>query len=175
MGKGNIMKISNKIIGKIIIGKDVLKRECLVYDRVDSHLSTHPIEGKLLKEALLKLNIQHNFSFMKQIVSFKENIGYTTCVPTTEEDEIYYKVRPFRKGETRFVKNREPLPCNKINIILKKEDNKVVLVTAYIGNESEPEPWDRQCKFNPELKKRAEEFWATHALIEEEPTCVVGS
>lgn len=161
------MKISNNIIGKVKIGTGSLKKDFYVYDREDSHIEDHPIAKKILIKALAKINIKNTyFDFEKHIVSFNQNIGYTTCVPTSDKDEIYYKKRPYRWGYTRFVKNREPMPCNKINILLKREENKIVLVTAYIGNESEPEPWDRQCKYNPIQKKKSEEFWATHALIE---------
>jgi hypothetical protein len=102
--------------------------------------------------------------FLVEEVDFGRPIGETICIATRPGDEIVYAQRPNRQGLTRFVKNRQPEPCNSVVVILKTADTvedagKYVLVTAFVGRLAEPEPWDRNAT------EKSVEFWSSHALI----------
>ncbi len=91
-----------------------------------------------------------------------EIVGESVCVTTELRDQIVYAQRPKRFGLTRFVKNRKPEPCKSVVVILKTADGQpgaYVLVTAFIGQKAEPEPWDRNATAN------SREFWNSHALV----------
>lgn len=130
-----------------------------VVNRLISHCH---IGARLLCEALAKIDLSTTADpFAKFSVEMERIVGMSTCVPTGPEDVIIYAQRAGRHGLTRFVQNREPLPCSKIQVILKETavPKTWLLVTAFIGNGAEPEPWDRNAT------AASESFWREHALV----------
>lgn len=66
---------------------------------------------------------------------------------------------------TALVKDKEATPCNFITLVLaKKPNNKIKILTAYIGLQAEKEPLDPSIK-TPEEFELSKKFWSTHALI----------
>lgn len=127
-----------------------------VFDRPNSHL--HAGVRELLAEALAR--VETTAAFHKEAVDFGRIVGETTCVATSGDDEVVYAQRPKRAGLTRFVKNRQAEPCSSVVVILKRiEEWDYLLITTFIGNLSESEPWDRNAT------EKSVEFWNTHALI----------
>ena len=134
-----------------------------VVNRYNSHL--HAGVEELLSEALATIAFDGQFQVFQ--VDFHRVVGVSTRVETTDEDEIVWAIRPtnIRKAArpyTRFVKNRAPVPCESMVIILKKADdvpNTYVLVTAFIGTQAQPEPWDRNAT------EESLEFWSKNALV----------
>jgi hypothetical protein len=115
----------------------------------------------LLPEALSHVE-SGGCEFIVTQVDFDRIVGESVCVATEAGDQIVYAQRPKRFGLTRFVKNRKPEPCKSVVVILKTADGQLgayVLLTAFIGQKAEPEPWDR----NATAKSR--EFWNFHALV----------
>jgi hypothetical protein len=140
------------ILGRLASGEEVV-------DRYRSHL--HRPVLALLPEALSRVESGRR-GFILAEVNFGLVIGVTTCVATRAGDEVVYAKRPKRAGLSRFVKNREAEPCSSVVVILKAADEfpaAYVLVTAFIGQKPEPEPWDRNATAN----SRA--FWKSHALV----------
>lgn len=132
-----------------------------VKDRPDSHLANHKDVFAILQEAFSKIDSQDR-GFIVVEVNMERIVGVTTCVKTNIGDEVVYAQRPRRLGLTRFVKNREPLPCETAVVILKKIDDPeyaYVLITAYIGAIAEVEPWDEKAT------QKSIDFWNTYALI----------
>lgn len=129
-----------------------------VFDRHNSH--AHGEVASLLPEALAAIE-SHGRKFFIHEHDFGRVVGETICVPTRPSDEIVFAKRPKRFGHSRFVKNRQPEPCTKAVVILKRDDYEdyYVLITAFVGHRPEPEPWDRNAT------ARSSEFWATHALV----------
>lgn len=132
-----------------------------VVDRFNSHL--HVDVNAILPEALEKIESQGR-SFIVEEIQMGRIIGKTTCVVTKPDDQIIYAKRPKRFGYTRFVKNRQPEICSSVVVILKTADGemdrgKYVLITAFVGGKSEPEPWDRNATNN------SKKFWDEHALV----------
>lgn len=139
-------------LGKLASGQSVV-------DRYSSH--THQgLTMEVLQEAFAKISLKGE-QFQVIQVDFDRIVGKNKCVRTNSDDRIVYALRNKRFGLTRFVKNREPEDCFSVVVILKKaeEDNTYVLVTAFIGEKAQPEPWDRNAT------EESVEFWNSHALI----------
>lgn len=144
------MREGLKLLGNLRTGEPV-------YDRYNSHI--HASVKGILPEALAK--IAGGRRFLVQELDFGRVIGESSCVPTGWRDTIVYALRPKRQGMTRFVKNRQPEPCSTAVVILKRDnyESYYVLITAFIGHESGPEPWD------PRATKEDRKFWENHALV----------
>lgn len=129
-----------------------------VFDRKNSHLKQDVVS--LLPQALRQIKSQ-NRPFIQEEVDFGFNVGETICVPTGPGDQIVYAIRKGRQGHSRFVLNREPVSSSKIFVVLKRreEDRDYILITAFIGSQPRPEPWDRNA--TPDSL----EFWQSHALL----------
>lgn len=147
-----------------------LKNGIEVIDRHNSHLHNGALE--ILKELLPTLAF--DAPFIKYTHKFPAPIGVTHCVRTdnTPPEDIYYKKRENRRGLSRFVKNREPEPCDQFTLILKRDGEKYFVITAFVGGQSEPEPWDKRAfsfdKRGESVAQQASiDFWSTRALIEE--------
>jgi len=141
-----------------------------VVDRFRSHAATHELNG-LLTDALARVS-SGGRRFLVEVVDFGRPIGESICVATGPGDEIVFAARPGRRGLTRFVKNRKPAPCSSVVVILKRDDadpRLFVLVTAFIGGQPQPEPWDRNAFARAENPREAEvaarSYWSSHALV----------
>jgi hypothetical protein len=135
----------------------------IVFINKNSHI--HGDIKNLLREAIPFVNFSS--SFIKSTVVFDRIIGYTHCVKTTESDTIYHEKRNERPGKSRMVLNRKPEICDKLTVILKEQiRNHYQVITSYIGDTAEPEPWDR-CLKDSESRKKSAQFWNNHALIKE--------
>ncbi|MBX4198448.1 hypothetical protein KW782_03890 [Candidatus Parcubacteria bacterium] len=136
-----------------------------------SHLLNHENDGilPLLPEALNRIQ-SGGRDFMEEEIDFGRVIGTTNCVETTETDEIVYAHRmgkdrdqnPRRfDGPSRFVRNRQPEPCNTLLVVLKwdNRDPQYFVVTGFVGKKTAREPWDKFAKGGEK------EYWRTHALV----------
>ena len=139
-----------------------------VYDRPQSH--THNGVSRILSAALAKIQSEDR-KFLVEEVDFGQPIGETVCVVTGFDDEIVFAKRLKRLGYSRFVKKRSPEPCNKVVVILKKDEREdyYVLITTFIGYRPEPEPWDRNAT------EKSVEFWDSHALIWRQEEIIPGT
>lgn len=86
-------------------------------------------------------------------------IGKSECVPTNEDDKIIFRKRKGRKGNSRFVLNREAEDCKSIFAAFKKNENCYTIITIFIGKKAGREPWD------PLATSSDKVFWDKHALI----------
>lgn len=67
------------------------------------------------------------------------------------------------RGATPFV-NLPPRPTRLLTVIGMEKEGQVTLFTCYGGPAAERVPSDPSLANDPEGKKRAEDFWAVHAL-----------
>jgi hypothetical protein len=126
-----------------------------VFDRPNSH---HHLSEELLREAISKATLG-NEAFLKIRVHMGRIVGVSTCVATTDKDRICFARRINRRGLTRFVRGREAEPCASVILIFKRIDHGYLLITGFVGDSAEPEPWDEKAS------AQSVEFWSTHALI----------
>lgn len=138
------------ILGRLMSGEEVV-------DRPNSHLH---MEHQLLERALGMINSAGR-DFMVEEVFMGEQVGYSHCVETNEDDQIIYAYRPHRFGPTRFVINRKTEPTESVTVILKRTEDPatMVLISAWAGNPAPPEPWDKNAADNSQA------FWSNHALV----------
>jgi hypothetical protein len=148
------------LIGKLESGQ-------VVIDRPNSHI--HAGVAELLPEALSRVFLAGE-QFSVQEVQFGRVVGVTTCVETSGSDIVVFAQRPRRFGLSRFVKNRQPEPCSNIVVILKAGGyGEYILITAFVGQKAEPEPWDRNAT------DKSVAFWNSHALIWGSESVIPGS
>ena len=140
-----------------------------IFDRTDSHIHLEGgLTDELLKSAVSMVRTSGK-SFFKAKCQFEKPVGYSMCVPVSKKDNVLMVYRKGRKGMTPMVKGRNPEPCSSIIVILKKDQTNhcYILVSAFIGNETEKEPWDAFVR-TEEQRKKSITFWTTHALIYDE-------
>lgn len=139
-----------------------------VYDREDSHLHTEGGMNKELVNEAISYMYANNARFKVKTVHFRRNVGICCLVPITEADDVIMVYRKGRQGPTPMVKNRQGEKTNAITIIIRKErnvENHYTLITAFVGEQSFPEPWDKQLKEGSKELAESIEFWSTHALL----------
>lgn len=140
--------------GPPIVG--ITKNGISVIDRANSR--SH-LDSRLLTEALSRVDMPA-IPFAKIIVPMRCVVGESTCVETTSSDTILFARCKDRKGPTRFVKDRTPVPCSNIIVILKAtKPGECILITAFISDHAEPKPWDAKATSQSRV------FWQHHAMI----------
>jgi hypothetical protein len=115
--------------------------------------------SEALPLALAQITPDPQKEFYLQEVEMGMVVGKSICVATSESDQIIFAKRLNRLGLTRFVENREPEESTKVSVILKKGDGYYILLSAFVGELTPPEPWDRYAT------SESLSFWNSHALI----------
>jgi hypothetical protein len=139
-----------------------------VYERRNSHMSSHPVPEALLSEAFARI-VACDRPFLVEQVDFNRTIGATTCVTIGANDEVLFARRREGEGLTPFVRGRVAEPASSVVIILKRFDDFFVLVTAFIGVKAEPLPWNSATLDRAAdplaAYERSVVFWNSHALL----------
>ena len=133
----------------------------------DKHMEAHPIPDAVLKEAISKIEYHDHFELFE--VKFDRVIGKCSLVKVDEHDTVEYYRRKGRFGETPFVK-KDPIDTDSIVVGICNSFTNLELptiFTAFYGNKSLPEPWDRNIK-TEEDRRASEKFWSEHALCYDE-------
>ena len=129
----------------------------LFIPRVNS-FHIHSGVEKYLPQVFNSINLQDQ-EFIVEQVDFEEPVGKSILVPTTESDKIIYAIRKGRQNYSRFVLNREPVDSSSITIVLKKMDTYYMIISCFVGEKAQPEPWD------PKSTSESLLFWSQNALI----------
>lgn len=128
------------------------------------HLLAHRGVIDLLPECFERLGDAREHIICKSI-DMDRIVGKSDCVATSDADEIVYAQRYRRRGLTRFVKNRESVPSSHVTVIMKKiKPDRYVVLTAFVGQLAQREPWDRTIKNSIE-QVASLLFWKNHALV----------
>jgi len=122
-----------------------------------SHIPVHKIRKVLLCESANETTDGPVHLLTKK---FEEIQGVSTVIPTSDDDRIFYAMRPFRKGFSRFVWKRDPEETNLITIVLLKNFDHWILLSAWYGKQAAKEPWDRRAN------GFSKTFWTCHAFVE---------
>ena len=118
------------------------------------HIRETPDLLDLVKEAIEAVDVPKNddqFVFERDMGRV---VGTTTRVHTGPTDEIVYAKRKERDSYSRFVKNRQAIPCRYIVIVLRNRAGKIYLWTAMCGR------LIPAVAVNP-----SSHFWTNHALV----------
>lgn len=129
----------------------------VVRDRSNSHVSAEVFP--VLSTALARVE-GGGRNIIKEVVKFDKTVGYMVCVRTNASDGIVFAQREGRRGLSRFALDRVPEPTDTLTVVLKRTaTGEYVVITAFFGADSEPEPWDEYATA-ASLK-----FWEDHALV----------
>jgi hypothetical protein len=90
---------------------------------------------------------------------FGEIVGKTSCVKTTEKDQIVYAKRKQRDSFSRFVKNRQLEDTNLVSAVFFKKEYGYLLWSAWCGALVPTSP-DSEGRM-----KTSDGFWQNHALV----------
>jgi len=133
------------------------------------HLLAHPEVGELLEEVAGLLRLPSDGSFLATEVNLGRIIGRSGCVattPITSSTPTLFASRVGRDKPSRVVVG-ELGPEVSTVVVLAFADRDVegqyVLITSFVGQLAEKEPWDRTIRSQAEAE-RALGFWSCHAL-----------
>lgn len=133
--------------------------------KIDSeHMRQHANVLPFLKEIIPNMTVADKGGFIKTSIDMGRVIGVSDCVPTTQYDDIVYAQRVGRPGKTRFVKNRNPQPSSHVAVVMKRVGDKFKLLTSFIGQVAEKEPFDKSIRTDEEFMQ-SKHFWDNHALV----------
>jgi len=132
----------------------------LVSSDAAKYLSRQPQVLNLLREAISEMDLLKDDVVIEQDMG--RVIGNTDIVETSEKDTIYYAQPNKKEHFSRFAKNRYPAPCEKITIIVKKDETGDYEVTdTWIG------PCIPAFPGEDDEERKSLEYWSTHALVQD--------
>lgn len=114
---------------------------------IDYHLLETPNLIDLVVEALPTISVRDE----QQVVIERHLgriVGTTNLIETNDDDEIVYAKRIGRDAYSRFAKNRKPIPCHSIVVVLRKGDSGYYLWTAMCAKLLPKEAWNEDSTFN---------------------------
>lgn len=138
------------------------KNEQKVFTDIDNtniglHITENPSLLELVKELIKQSEISGENVGIEH--DFGKVVGKTSCVETTDSDEIVYARRKQRDSYTRFVKNRELEDTQLVSAVFFKKDYGYLLWSAWCGALVPTSP-DSEGRM-----KTSEGFWRNHALV----------
>ena len=148
----------------------------VVYNPIASHAATHFDDAKQLKE--LTIEAIGLLDAVGDIIEESIDLGRMICgsdvVEVTANDEIVYAMRRNRydDGLVSFVKNRAPNPCSTVAVHLRRDGERYILYSAWIGvigGDDEPFPQ------SPDATSRSVSFWRKRAFVWGSQQIVAGS
>ena len=114
---------------------------------IDYHILETPNLINLVSEVLSTINVMG----AQQVVTERDLgriVGTTNLIETTDNDEIVYAKRVGRDKYSRFAKNREPISCCSIVVVLRKGELGYYLWTAMCAKLLPKEAWVEGSNFN---------------------------
>ena len=135
------------------------------------HPESHPHRMDLLEEAIAAIELPTDSTFFKQTVDLGHIIGVDHLVKTSGNSKIVMLRRGSRAGLTPMVINQGAAETSRVTVICcvatdpEEHAGRWVVVTLFEGEQGMPEPWDKKCDGNQELKAKCQKFWDEHALV----------
>ena len=164
------MKYQTKCGGQIIVPWGTQK-----------HLKAHPDVLEVLEEAIGKVVLPTDGSFLKTAVDLGRVIGHSGGVgtaPVEFDEQCLFAQRIDRAGPSRVVLDAISPEVSIVSVLaFQAKDRgtgeiqvgKYILATSWIGGLGMMEPWD------PNIEKSGQEtfeeclrYWSTHALVYDE-------
>lgn len=137
--------------------------------KVEEHLVAHPGVRNLLPEAVGRLALPTDGSFLSMEVEMERIVGRSGCVQVPQVSPSSCTLFAQRVGRSKpsrvFVGEGEE--TTKVVILAfssRKRTNTYVLVSSWIGPLAPREPWDLKIQSQTE-RQECLRFWCTHALV----------
>lgn len=139
------------------------------YILVGDHMLAHAgVSKELIVEAVQKVNFGLDSNWKMITVDLERFIGYSACIPTTDEDMIVQAKRPGRETPSKIVCYKDPIPTTELTLgmsILTSGENMDGLLTVFTAFYGELAPKELSDPLlSDEERPAAEEFWKNHAL-----------
>ena len=132
------------------------------------HLQAHPDVLDLLPEAASRIQLPEDGSFLATSVAMGRIVGDTGCVVVPEtpwSGEALFAQRIGRDKASRVVVG-SGTPTDLVTVLaFKGQEGDYVLVSAWIGQLAEKEPWDGSIQAGSDEEARSRAFWSRHALV----------
>ena len=125
--------------------------ESIFLDPVNTNVDYHLLETPNLIDLVIEVIPTISVMSERQVVAERDLgrvVGTTNLIETTDSDEIVYAKRIGRDSYSRFAKNREPIPCRSIVVVLRKGDAGYYLWTAMCARLLPKEAWIESSTFN---------------------------
>lgn len=140
--------MSDKQAKKLGISAD---GESVFLDPMNTHIDYHLLETPNLIDLVIEVLPTISVMNKKQIVVERDLgriVGTTNLTETTGNDEIVYAKRIGRDSYSRFAKNREPVSCCSIVVVLRKGGTGYYLWTAMCAKLLPKEAWIEDSTFS---------------------------
>jgi len=140
--------MSDRRVEKIGISAD---GESVFLDSLNTNVNYHLLETPNLIDLVIEVLPTISVMDENQVVAERDLgriVGTTNLIETNENDEIVYAKRIGRDSYSRFAKNREPISCSSIVVVLRKGDSGYYLWTAMCAKLLPKEAWIEDSIFN---------------------------
>lgn len=141
----------------------------VVLPKAEDHLRAHPEVQTLLQEAIGRVRLPQDGSFLAVEAQMGRVVGRSGCVATPHirfDDPASFALRTGREKPSRVVLDAEGPETTKVVVLAfasKESRGQYVLVTSFVGELAPKEPWDRNIRSQEELQESLD-FWCSHAL-----------
>ncbi|MBP9738288.1 hypothetical protein KBD20_01225 [Candidatus Saccharibacteria bacterium] len=138
------------------------KNGCNVFTDIETtniklHILENPGLLSLVKEVIERSNVSGPNVGIE--CNLGRVVGQTSCVKTSDTDEIVFAKRKQRDSYSRFVKNRRLEDTSIVSVVLFQKDYGYLVWSAWCGALVPTSP-DSEGKM-----KTSEGFWDSHALV----------
>lgn len=142
----------------------------VVPPKAEDHLRAHPEVLALLPEAIGRVELPKDGSFLATEVEMERVVGRSGCVPMDASCGLdglaSFAFRVGREKPSRVVMHLEGDTTTKVVVLAfasKESTRTYVLVTSFVGELAPKEPWDRNIR-SQEERQESLDFWCSNAL-----------
>lgn len=140
----------------------------IVPPKTQDHLRAHPEVACLLPEAIGRIALPLDGSFLAVEVEMNRVVGRSGCIqkpPVGLNDRTLFAQRIGRERPSRVILEQGPETTKVVVLAFaSREDTRTyVLVTSFVGQLAPKEPWDRNIRSEKE-RQESLDFWCSHAL-----------
>ena len=134
------------------------------------HPTSHIHNEAILEETIANIELPTDSGFIRTTIDLGHVIGYDHQVKRREDAKVVMIQRGNRAGLTPIVINQLPEETSLVTFVACVDTDpdefqgKWCVITCFEGEQGMPEPWDRKCENNPELKAKCQKHWEENAL-----------
>lgn len=141
----------------------------VVPPKTENHLRAHPEVIQILSEAIGRVRLPEDRSFLATEVEMGQVVGRSGCVitlPIGTDEKAFFALRIGREKPSRVVPGIEGKETTKVVILAfpSKDSRDYVLITSFVGSLAPKEPWDQNIRSQAE-REESLDFWCSNALV----------
>jgi hypothetical protein len=125
---------------------------------LSENVSNNPHLLRFAEEAVAAARLAGEIVQFEHVID--HDIGRSELIETNETDIIFYARQTKTSGYTRFVKNRQSLPTDRITVsLLRDSDGEYEITGIWIGTIFPAAP------DHATATDQSADFWSTHAIV----------